>query len=159
MGLDCWATSEEIKEAHRRLRAVYFRTDSEKYHALQIAYGILVNAEARFRYDEVYRARKGLPPPQPPNPSILIPSLEPPVPMAEHNHRTTKGRGSPVEMQEVDHNAALKKHKAPRSAITGTRPYQSFLPIPEAYKDSDRHPKLMCEMPKYVLNMAKCSYP
>ncbi|KAF2277662.1 uncharacterized protein EI97DRAFT_432520 [Westerdykella ornata] len=61
--LDTWATSEEIKSSYRSLRAEYFRSDPAKYRALQAAYAVLVDAEARRKYDVVYRASKGLPVP------------------------------------------------------------------------------------------------
>lgn len=61
--LDTWATSEEIKAAYRNLRLEYFRSDPAKYRALQAAYAVLVDAEARRKYDIVYRASKGLPVP------------------------------------------------------------------------------------------------
>ncbi|KAF2655788.1 hypothetical protein K491DRAFT_778473 [Lophiostoma macrostomum CBS 122681] len=63
--LDNWATSEEIKDAYRRLRGEYFRSDAAKYRALQAAFDVLADREARWDYDREYRARKGLPEPAP----------------------------------------------------------------------------------------------
>jgi curved DNA-binding protein CbpA len=61
--LDNWATSEEIKAAYRRLRVEFFRTDAVKYRALQAAFDVLADREARWSYDRMYRGRKGLPVP------------------------------------------------------------------------------------------------
>jgi curved DNA-binding protein CbpA len=63
LNLDCYATSEEIKAAHRKLRAEYFCTDAQKYAALQAAYAVLVNWEARREYDVMYRKEFGVPAP------------------------------------------------------------------------------------------------
>jgi curved DNA-binding protein CbpA len=54
------ATSDEIKTAHRKLRVQYFETDANKYNALQTAYAVLIDGEARRNYDVVYRMRFGL---------------------------------------------------------------------------------------------------
>ncbi|KAF2749210.1 hypothetical protein M011DRAFT_475941 [Sporormia fimetaria CBS 119925] len=45
------ATTAEIKDAYRRLRAEYFRSDPLKYRALQAAFDVLVDVEARGKYD------------------------------------------------------------------------------------------------------------
>ena len=58
---DMWATSEEIKQAFRRLREEAFRTDGTKYRALQAAYEVLVDMDSRLKYDNIYRAGRGLP--------------------------------------------------------------------------------------------------
>jgi hypothetical protein len=47
MGVDNWATSEEIKTAFRRLRGTYFNTDAVKYRALQAAFDVLADRDAR----------------------------------------------------------------------------------------------------------------
>ncbi|KAF2636546.1 hypothetical protein P280DRAFT_533675 [Massarina eburnea CBS 473.64] len=60
-GLDIWATSEEVKAKYRALRGEYFRTDPVKYRALQAAYTVLVDRDARLQYDSLYRGRVGLP--------------------------------------------------------------------------------------------------
>ncbi|CAI6339538.1 unnamed protein product [Periconia digitata] len=65
LGLDIWATSEEIKAKHRKLRADYFTNSPVKYRPLQEAYLVLVDSEARLQYDTVYRQRIGMPPPPP----------------------------------------------------------------------------------------------
>jgi len=69
LGLDLWATSDEIKEAFRQRRKGLFLTDASKYRELQAAYGCLVDVQARYEYDVVYRQQKGLPPP--PVPEML----------------------------------------------------------------------------------------
>jgi curved DNA-binding protein CbpA len=63
LDLDRYATSEEIKAAHRNLREDYFRTDAQKYAALQAAYAVLVDWDARREYDIMYRKEFGLPAP------------------------------------------------------------------------------------------------
>ncbi|KAF2116685.1 hypothetical protein BDV96DRAFT_645098 [Lophiotrema nucula] len=61
--LHIWATSEEIKASYRKLRTVYFKEDAKKYRALQAAFDILADRQARLVYDRVYRERIGLPGP------------------------------------------------------------------------------------------------
>ncbi|KAJ4355882.1 uncharacterized protein N0V89_003905 [Didymosphaeria variabile] len=63
LGLDHWATDEEVKAQFRTLRAKYFSTDVGKYRQLQTAYAVLVDWEARREYDAVYRVSMGLSPP------------------------------------------------------------------------------------------------
>ncbi|KAL1605267.1 hypothetical protein SLS60_004814 [Paraconiothyrium brasiliense] len=62
LGLDHWATTEEVKVQFRKLRVKYFSTDVGKYRQLQTAYAVLVDWEARREYDAVYRVSMGLPP-------------------------------------------------------------------------------------------------
>ncbi|KAF2873083.1 hypothetical protein BDV95DRAFT_617818 [Massariosphaeria phaeospora] len=61
LALSISATTEDIKTAFRRLRADFFRTDLAKYRALQAAYDVLVDREAREAYDAMCRKRMGLP--------------------------------------------------------------------------------------------------
>jgi curved DNA-binding protein CbpA len=65
LGVDIWSTSEEIKQAYRGLRTEFFNTDASKYRALQAAFGILADTEARFKYDKAYREERGITPPPP----------------------------------------------------------------------------------------------
>jgi curved DNA-binding protein CbpA len=63
LDLDHWATTDEIKAKHRKLRADYFTSAPKKYRTLQAAYAVLVDQEARLQYDTVYRRRMGVPEP------------------------------------------------------------------------------------------------
>jgi curved DNA-binding protein CbpA len=154
LGLDCWATSEEIKAAFRRLRAEFFRADVNKYRALQAAYDALVDVQARQSYDMEYRSRVGLPVPQSPTLSIVDPDEEYHTPVEEHDEKTPMEGDSGVEMQRFDPNFVLKNHKTPQNAMIGTRPYASFIPILNAYKENHKHPRLKCRMPEYILEIA-----
>lgn len=169
MELDCWATSEEIKNAHRHLRVKYFKTDLKKYRALQAAFDILANSEARHTYDTIYRSMKGMPVPPPlnsasPPPSTLLATdaqptrMESPVDFDEVTEAVEK-----VNMEaegEKDPNAALKKFTwEGKIAMLGTQPYQSFVPILAAYEGLDEHLHYRCSRPKYVLTFAKNALP
>lgn len=146
MELDSWATSEEIKNAYRQLRGKYFGTDIAKYRALQSAFDILVDKEAKWKYDKMYREMKGFPAPPP---------------LKDAN---TEIQSKVVEIEEgderpKDNNAQLKKHVPMGKSVLGLRPYPSFIPILEAYAGRATHPELICSRPKYVLSIAKNATP
>jgi len=187
MGLDRWATSEEIKIAHRKLRAEYFRTDARKYAALQAAYAVLVNWEARRDYDAVYRLRLGLPaaPPPPtspspstdsPAPSLASPTFHPastPAPHiptsplhksqvthAVHKIEVREAQKQPIEKKRVqDPNWTLKHYQPTCRPVLGTRPYPSFVPILEAYEGREMQGKVKSRRPRYVGKIAGFATP
>ncbi|PVH98358.1 hypothetical protein DM02DRAFT_531270 [Periconia macrospinosa] len=139
LGLDMWATSEEVKNKYRQLRADYFENAPEKYRALQAAYLVLVDREARLKYDTLYRQRFGMPPP---------PSSKTPAPVAR------KDSMSVVESQQNDDpNWALKHFNPVYNPTIGTRTYWSYIPI--AIDESGT----FLSIPKYTGEMAKYARP
>ncbi|KAF2689167.1 hypothetical protein K458DRAFT_276246, partial [Lentithecium fluviatile CBS 122367] len=176
LGLDPWATTEEIKVAHRSLRGEYFRTDASKYLALQTAYAVLVNWEARRDYDKELRERLGLPAPPPSATAPASIQACPPWPLAVFKKRVEKtgSTGLPipdasvcdfVDEEEVrekelednsanDPNYTLKHYRPVREPFLGSEPYISFVPILGAYEGRVRHARLKCARPRYVGVMA-----
>lgn len=149
LGLDCDATSEEIKAAFRQLRGEFFRTDAEKYRQLQAAYAVLVDWEARREYDVIYRTRVGLPAPPPSAPSL-----------ASSECREDGGEEDEEEVRDRDDPNYHLKHFVPRwKPLLGTRPYASYVPVLEVYGQREMHPKLMCARPKSVGGRAKNALP
>ncbi|KAF2708412.1 hypothetical protein K504DRAFT_503575 [Pleomassaria siparia CBS 279.74] len=66
LGIDHWATSEEIKTAYRRLRGRLFQASTlGHYRALQGAFTVLADAETRSKYDVAWRAKHNVPGPGP----------------------------------------------------------------------------------------------
>ncbi|KAF2792778.1 hypothetical protein K505DRAFT_191660, partial [Melanomma pulvis-pyrius CBS 109.77] len=150
MELDNWATSEEIKAVYRRLRGEYFGSNNViKYRALQAAFDVLADRDARWAYDKIWRARKGLPIPPPlksqdsvqkARDRVNVSVAEPPAPA----------------LVEVEMEVEVKEAEAETEAVTvvygpliGTRPYHSYIPLLEVYDGRDVHPKLKCGRPKY----------
>jgi hypothetical protein len=165
MGLDRWATTEEIKTAHRNLRSEYFRTNAKKYAALQAAYAVLVNWEARRDYDVVYRLRLGLPPPPPTHcPEPTLPSQAPNPPTQKFrvsdavNEIDVRERQSAGKRKQ-DPNWALKHYQPICRPVLGMRPYMSFVPVLEAYEGREMHAQLKCGRPKYFGGIAEFARP
>lgn len=175
LGLDVWSTSEEIKSTYRRLAKEYFNTkDMKKYRALQVAYAVLVDREARWTYDKVYREKKSLPAPPPLNLSTFqarvksqfsqLETQSSPVP----THTQVEAQAKKIETMllvdevvEKDPNSALKRYTAgmEKKAAFGTLPYQSNVPILWAYKGREKHLKGKCGRPKYMRGMAANARP
>ncbi|KAF2257012.1 hypothetical protein BU26DRAFT_575424 [Trematosphaeria pertusa] len=159
--LDHWATSEEIKDAYRKLRAEYFHTDAGKYRALQEAYAVLVDRNARWNYDCVYRERIGVP--QPPLPHTHSGSLRMQkggfVKQAQEMMVVEVKKKEEEVKRKNDPNWVLKHHKQVFKPVLGTRPYQSFVPILAVYEGRQAHPTLKCQRPRYVGSMAKNARP
>jgi hypothetical protein len=170
------ATVDEIKAAFRRLRVAYFQSDATKYRALTTAMELLADEEARAEYDEIYRARVGGTP-TPVTPYSSLPAgLESP----KHGRKDSgHSAGSlqedvdafpgpevpriPEEEEEQEHihedtrtndpNWALKRHShlfSNYEPYYGTEPYDSFVPVLEAYETYSRHPRLRCRRPSYL---------
>ncbi|KAF2737591.1 hypothetical protein EJ04DRAFT_521098 [Polyplosphaeria fusca] len=172
LGLDIWATSEEIKASYRQLRGQFFRSEPQKYRKLQAAFDVLANRDSRLAYDKVYRVAKSLPEPAPHQGKTIgqverlvakmnLASPSPPPPPR------VEGSGPVEEMQiavakeaeekvDVDPNAALKNFKLLYKPLIGTLPYHSLVPIATSY-DGGNSPK--CGRPKYVFAAAMNSLP
>jgi hypothetical protein len=157
MNLDMWATSEEIKEAHRKLRAEYFSTDAVKYKALMTAYSVLIDAESRLDYDREYRARIGMPPPV-----SLNATLQQASPSEAQDESVQVADEDVQQVTENNSNHVLATHHIRTAGYVpflGTMPYHSYVPIAAGYEGKERHGKLMCRRPRYVLRIAKMSRP
>ncbi|PSN69049.1 hypothetical protein BS50DRAFT_586405 [Corynespora cassiicola Philippines] len=176
LGLDAWATSEEIKAAHRKLRAKFFQTDATKYQALQAAYAALVDLEARHAYDEKYRFRKGMPAPPPLETDTHTKHIAEvdactnvhakidadAVGQEEEGERSGTEQRHAEEQQgarDEDPNWGLRNYNPIYAPVLGTQPYQSWIPLSEAYGQESKHPTLACGRPKYVLTEARYSIP
>jgi hypothetical protein len=172
------ATVDEIKAAFRRLRVAYFQSDATKYRALTTAMELLADEEARSEYDEIYRARAaGAPTPVTPY-SSLPSGLESPkhgrkdsghsagslqediymiaapeIPEEEEEEEEEQPQQIHEDTRTDDPNWALKRHHrlyANYRAFYGTEPYDSFVPVLEAYDTYSRHPRLRCRRPSYL---------
>lgn len=62
-------------------------------------------------------------------------------------------------VQSEDPNWGLKHHRRLYEPVTGTGPYQSFVPILAVYDGRDKHPRLKCGRPKYVGRAARHAVP
>ncbi|KAJ4297849.1 hypothetical protein N0V90_005748 [Kalmusia sp. IMI 367209] len=96
LGLDHWATTEEVKAQFRALRSEYFNTDVTKYRKLQMAYAVLVDWEARRKYDVEYRQRLGLPPPPSPPPTESSTSSPTKPPLSDQSRSLSVSSASSV---------------------------------------------------------------
>lgn len=139
LGLDHWATSEEIKTAYRQLREEYFNTDAIKYRALQAAYAVLVDWEARRAYDVVYRERLGVPGP----PSAVgrkkvvevVEGAQKGVSRTDSAVGMEEGNGDDKQKEKQDGaNGALKRCPAPQDSVSGSLKPKSLLPLPATQK-------------------------
>lgn len=170
MGLDNWATSEEIKAVYRRLRGEYFGSNNViKYRALQAAFDVLADREARWTYDKMWRARKGLPTPPPLKTQKAGGHVN--LSVAERvgvfERRDSKEVVCPapapapveVEMEVEVKEAEAEAVTVVRTPLIGTRPYHSYIPILAVYDGHDVHPTLKCGRPKYVMDVAKNAGP
>lgn len=154
--LDPHATTEDIKAAYRRLRAVYFQSDAKKYRALQAAFDTLLDPEARQVYDSSYAARAS--------------SLEGSDPKHERKDSVTGTDGGIATVLEEededattcarteDPNWALKRHQRLYAPLIGTRPYWSYVPMSTAY-DFKNPKRSNCHRPTYVGRLATMSLP
>ncbi|KAF2258593.1 hypothetical protein CC78DRAFT_621689 [Lojkania enalia] len=181
MGLDMWATPDEIREAHRRLRRSYFQSDPRKYKALQFAYGVLVNSDSRREYDKTYHQTKEVSPSagMPPKKVSVAQKLDvrnmverielqkrDPTPCAKEvverqpNHKIEDTTQQLAIQPEVEKPRDPVKH--PRRVYEptiGSRPYYSYIPLPKSYGVRERHPRLKCHRPTYMLSYAANSLP
>ncbi|KAF2462988.1 uncharacterized protein BDR25DRAFT_117631 [Lindgomyces ingoldianus] len=155
LSLDIRATPEEIKSAYRALRATYFQSSATKYRALQAAFDVLADADARRAYDGLWKQVMGLP---------------------DLGSGSERGFGDGeigVQMRGLDlgdgdedaaetdakMEAERKEQVKAYKPLIGTRPYHSYIPILEVYEGSNRHPVLSCWRPSYVLYRARNSKP
>jgi hypothetical protein len=144
MGLDNWATSDEIKTAFRRLRSNYFNADAVKYRALQAAFDILADQEARWMYDRIWRA-------------LSAGIVKERVSVLERKDSKEVLARFPVEIvQEVN---VEEEDIVVRTPLIGTRAYHSYVPILTVYEGQRVHPVLECARPKYILGIAKNAMP
>jgi hypothetical protein len=158
MNLDMWATSEEIKEAHRKLRAEYFSTDAVKYKALMTAYSVLIDTEERWAYDREYRARMGMPPPV--SLDATLSGLQQPSPSEVQDESVHVADEDVREVNGNNPNHVLATHHIRTAGYVpflGTRPYHSYVPIAVGYEGRERHETLMCRRPRYSLRIARMS--
>lgn len=156
MGVDNWATSEEIKTAFRRLRGTYFNTDAVKYRALQAAFDVLADREARWTYDGVWRGRRGLPGPSP-LATLKVGIVKERIGVLERKDSKEVLATFPVEIiPEVE---TEEEKVMVRTPLIGTRAYHSYIPIVIGYGGQRVHPVLKCARPKYVLDIAKNAMP
>jgi hypothetical protein len=165
MGLDNWATSEEIKTAFRRLRGTYFNTDAVKYRALQAAFDVLANREARWSYDRVWREWRGLPGP-PPLVAHNVGIVKERVGILERKDSKEVLCSAPVceetEVEEEEEEEVMVGEEdlmVVHAPVTGTREYHSHIPILSVYEGQSMHPTLKCGRPKYVLEIAEKAMP
>jgi hypothetical protein len=156
MGLDNWATSEEIKTAFRHLRGTYFNADAVKYRALQAAFDILADQDARWTYDRVWRERMGLSR-LPPLIALNAGTVKERVSILERKDSKEVLARFPVEIvQEVK---VEEEDIVVRTPLIGTRTYHSYVPILTVYEGQRVHPVLECARPKYILDIAKNAMP
>jgi hypothetical protein len=156
MGVDNWATSEEIKTAFRRLRGTYFNTDAVKYRALQAAFDVLADRDARRTYDGMWRERRGLPGPSP-LVALKVGIVKERIGVLERKDSKEVLAAFPVEIvpeAEIEEEKVLV-----RTPLIGTRAYYSYIPIVIGYGGQRVHPVLKCARPQYVLDIAKNAMP
>ncbi|EOA90676.1 uncharacterized protein SETTUDRAFT_166621 [Exserohilum turcica Et28A] len=130
------ATTDEIKAAYRRLRVVYFSSDAKKYRALQAAFDVLMDPEAREIYDVTH-------PPRAAAPSTLA-SIGETLEQGKHWRQDSAHGDDPVipeeeeeEEEEVvadvrddDPNWGLKRYHPICEPLLGSEPYMSYVPLP-----------------------------
>jgi hypothetical protein len=161
MGLDNWATSEEIKTAFRRLRGTYFNTDAAKYRALQAAFDVLANREARWSYDRAWGEAKGLPglPPLVAHSAGIVKER---VGVLERKDSKEVLCSAPVytELEAEEEVTPIEEDLfVVHTPVIGTRGYHSYIPILTVYEGQTMHPTLKCGRPKYVLEIAEKAMP
>ncbi|KAF1963031.1 hypothetical protein CC80DRAFT_399050 [Byssothecium circinans] len=149
LSLDPWATPEHIKSRHRQLRGEFFRTNPDKYRALQAAYAVLMDPEAKLLYDTAYLQRLGLPPPRPLTPSPASTPASTPPPTSTQSPVSTAS--SPVAaLQKRDPNWGLKHYNPVFEPVLGSEPYHSFVPMSEVYMHMyGKDPTAKCSVPRY----------
>ncbi|KAF1851868.1 uncharacterized protein K460DRAFT_362633 [Cucurbitaria berberidis CBS 394.84] len=159
--LEPHASAEDITSAFRRLRVVYFQSDATKYKALTTAFDVLRDPDARQDYDANYRARAA---------ARTLSNLGEDMEQSKHE-RKDSAMGDDAGMEAVpeeedadvgrseDQNWALKRHRRLFEPMIGTRLYQSYVPILEAYAQRSRHPTLKCSRPAYAGHFAKNARP
>jgi hypothetical protein len=170
LSLDHNATTDEIKARYRSVREVYFATNPQKYRALQAAYAVLVDWEARRQYDVMYRQMRGLPP-------VGMDGDEDEGVEADGGEVVETGGGlergcgvggggAEVDIvagdreessRDDDPNWALKHHRWVYEPVIGTRPYHSFVPL--FIKRDKRHACAKPGVPRYTGSMATNSRP
>ncbi|KAF2177195.1 hypothetical protein K469DRAFT_697399 [Zopfia rhizophila CBS 207.26] len=167
MGLDIWASYDDIVHAHRKLRAEYFKTDAGMYRKLQAAFDLLADREARSVYDKQYRTIMGVQPPLPlpscenENDNALALAIEEDLELSPAAPAT----GTAEMVHDEQGFLADKQYESEVSKkvkyipVIGTRPYHSYIPIHTDYTDRATHPRMLCARPKYVLVRAKLSKP
>jgi curved DNA-binding protein CbpA len=134
------ASADDVKAAYRRLRVVYFSSDATKYRALQAAFDVLMDPEARQVYDKDYQARGA-------DPS----SIEEVVELGKHGRKDSAHGDEPAILEEEeeeaerteDPNWGLKRHHPTHEPLLGTQPYQSYVPIPTSLLPKSRSPTYM----------------
>lgn len=160
--LDIHASEDSIRTAYRRLRVVYFQSDAKKYRALQAAFDVLMDPEARQAYDLNYSAHA-------PAVASIGEVMEQPKHGRKdsgHSSRGTDAQMTIVEEEEdikakrtQDPNWALKRHCRLHDPVYGTQPYHSFIPVLHVYQFQVQHPLLKCRRPMYVGQLAQNACP
>ncbi|KAF1835769.1 hypothetical protein BDW02DRAFT_495109 [Decorospora gaudefroyi] len=147
------ASTEDIRAAYRRLRVVYFSSDAKKYRALQAAFDVLMDPEARQVYDANYQARAAAP--------CALSSIGEIIEQAKHGRKDSAHGDDhviPEEEEEVeplrtgDPNWGLKRHRRTHEPLLGSEPYQSWVPLPTWFLPKGRQPT-------YVGHLARNAVP
>jgi curved DNA-binding protein CbpA len=161
--LDPHASEEDVRTAYRRLRVVYFQqSDAKKYRALQAAFDVLMDPEARQAYDSNYTASA-------PTVGSMGEVLEQPKHGRKDSGHSSAGKDAQTTIEEEeeeieairneDPNWGLKRQRRLHNPVIGSESYHSFVPILQAYRFQVQHPLLKCRRPTYVLRIARNAWP
>ncbi|CAE7025912.1 hypothetical protein P3342_005677 [Pyrenophora teres f. teres] len=156
------ATTDEVKAAYRKLRAVYFSSNAQKYRRLTAAFDVLMDPEARQVYDANYMPRA-------PEPSSLASIGEIAEPGKHWRKDSAHGDDSVIEeedeededeemLEEIqeevrddDPNWGLKHYQPIHNPMLGSQPYFSYIPMPTQSLPKCRQPSYLGVYAAYAL--------